>query len=87
MIEWYLDFSTKYSFYIIFVLSVIVYEVGFSKKLPIIKRMIIYILLFIGCIPLQILKVLGLPIIQALLIALLLLVIVRFRSDGSLRED
>lgn len=74
-----------YPYYIILILSAIVYELGFARKLPILKKAFTYLLLAIGCIPLTIFKVLGLPIIQAMLVACVLLIIVRMRRPVNLR--
>ena len=76
-----------YPYYIIVVLTAIIYELGFARKLPLLKKAAIYLLLAIGCIPLTILKVLGLPMIEAMLFAAALLIIVRFRRPTNPREN
>ena len=86
--EWVTMLIDKYPFYVIFALAAILYELGFSRKLPILKKLVAYILLFIGCIPLTILKVLGLPIIPAMIFASVLLIFMRVRSrDSNFREE
>lgn len=79
-------FMDTYPFYIIFVLGAIIYELGFSRKLPVLKKVFIYILLAIGCIPLTVLRALGLPMIEAMLVAAGLLVFMRLRRPSNLRE-
>jgi len=82
LIQYWMD---AYPYYIILILSAIVYELGFARKLPILKKALTYLLLALGCIPLTIFKVLGLPIIQAMLVACVLLIIVRLRRPVNLR--
>ncbi|WP_120189325.1 YlaH-like family protein [Ammoniphilus oxalaticus] len=86
--EWFNQWLTMYpklNFVIILILAAFIYELGFSRKLPILKKAIIYFLLFIGCFPLTIFKALGLPIIQAMLVASALLIVVRLRRPANLR--
>lgn len=75
-----------YPFYMILILAAIIYELGFARKLPPLKKVLTYLLLFVGCIPLTILKVLGLPMIQAMLVATVLLIVVKFRRPSNSRE-
>lgn len=79
-------FMDTYPFYIIFVLGSIIYELGFSRKLPVLKKVFIYILLAIGCIPLTVLRALGLPMIEAMLVAAGLLLFVRLRRPSNIRD-
>ncbi|WP_209808710.1 YlaH-like family protein [Ammoniphilus resinae] len=76
-----------YPFYFILVLAIILYELGFSRKLPILKKLATYVLLAIGCIPLTILKVLGLPIIGAMIVAAVILFLARLRRPMNLRDE
>lgn len=75
-----------YSFYIIVILAAVIYELGFARKLPPLKKIVIYIFLFIGCIPLTVLKVLGLPMIQAMIVTAVLLFIARIRRSSNTNE-
>lgn len=38
-------------FFLIFVLTAVTYELGFAQKLPILKKVGVYVLLFIGAFP------------------------------------
>jgi hypothetical protein len=78
----------RYPFYIIMGLAAIIYELGFATKLPLLKKIIVYLLLVAGCIPLTILKVMGLPMIQAMAVAAVLMIGARIRRKGTDdRED
>lgn len=59
-------------------LLAIVYKLGFAKRLPILKAIIVYLVLVIGALPLAFLGI-ALPLVEALLIAVAILAIVRFR--------
>ncbi len=85
--EWIRTMMDTYPYYIILVLSAFVYELGFARKLPMLKKVFIYILLAVGCVPLTILKALGLPMIEAMLVAAGLLLFVRFRRPTDTREN
>ncbi|MEW9667485.1 YlaH-like family protein [Ammoniphilus sp. 3BR4] len=85
--EWIKTMMDTYPYYIILILAAFVYELGFARKLPLLKRIFIYILLAIGCVPLTILKALGLPMIEAMLVAAALLIFVRLRRPADSREN
>lgn len=82
----------RYGYYIIFLLTVVVYQLGFSRKLPILKAVIVYVVIALGCVPLTILAA-QLPIVEALLITIVFLIIVHVRrrqsknASGSEREE
>lgn len=65
---------------IISLLTLILYKLGFERPLPLLKKLVVYIILVIGCYPLVILLAFGLPIIPALIAAIVLMVAVRFRE-------
>ncbi|MDC3412787.1 YlaH-like family protein [Aquibacillus sp. 3ASR75-11] len=65
-------------YFTIFILSAITYKLGFARKLPILKNVVIYILLAIGSIILTILG-LYLPIAESLSIIAIVLAIYRVR--------
>lgn len=71
---------------IISVLMIIVYKLGFERPLPILKKLIVYVVLVIGCYILVILAAFGLPIIPALIVATLLMVAVRIRRVRYVEE-
>lgn len=59
-------------------LLALVYKLGFAKRLPILKAIIVYLVLVIGALPLAFLGI-ALPLVEALLIAVAILAIVRYR--------
>lgn len=66
----------------IFLLAAIVYRLGFAKKLPLLKNVIIYVLLALGCTILTFFAVF-LPIAEGLVIAALVLIIYKVRLYQS----
>lgn len=62
----------------IVVLCIIVFKLGFAKKLPIAKSMIIYLFLILGCTILTFFAVF-LPIAEGLVVAALILIIYKVR--------
>ncbi|MCF6093550.1 YlaH-like family protein [Microaerobacter geothermalis] len=71
------------AYLVVFVLTALVYKLGFARPLPLLKSLIIYFLLAIGVIPLTLLYAFGLPIVPALAVALVLLIVVRVRRNKS----
>ncbi|RLL45198.1 hypothetical protein D8M04_10085 [Oceanobacillus piezotolerans] len=62
------------------ILAIIAYELGFAKKLPIIKKIIVYILLLIGVFILTIFStVMRMPTVESLIVINLVLGIYRTR--------
>lgn len=70
----------------IFLLSVIVYKLGFAKKLPILKSVVIYFFLALGC---TILTFLGifLPVAEGLVVAAVILIVYKIRLHNSKKAD
>ncbi|WP_408631591.1 YlaH-like family protein [Metabacillus kandeliae] len=70
--------GAKVLFAIIFVLCVLVYKLGFAKKLPLLKAAVVYAVLFFGC---SVLTFLGyfLPIAEGLSITALILAVYKVR--------
>lgn len=81
------EIINEYSFYVILVLTAIVYKLGFARRLPLLKSLIVYFALAVGSVLLKILDALGLPMIEALSAAAALLIIVRFRMRPSGEKD
>lgn len=75
--EFTISWIDRYAFLIIVLLSAMMYHLGFAKRLPILKTLIIYLILIVGCIPLIMLRALGLPIISALTVGVAILLIYR----------
>ncbi|MGD6818400.1 YlaH-like family protein [Metabacillus sp. 84] len=63
---------------VVLILSIIVFKLGFAKKLPPLKAALIYLFLFLGCIILTFLAIF-LPIAEGLIIASLILIIYKIR--------
>lgn len=60
------------------ILMIIVYNLGFARKLPLLKSAIIYILLIFGCLFLTFLAIF-LPIVEGLMVAAIVLIIYKIR--------
>ncbi|MFD1735663.1 YlaH-like family protein [Bacillus salitolerans] len=73
-------------FITIFLLSVIVYKLGFAKKLPLLKSVIIYLFLGVGCTVLTFLGIF-LPVAEGLVVASLILIIYKVRLHQSKNEE
>ncbi|MGP4074098.1 YlaH-like family protein [Piscibacillus sp. B03] len=78
-----MDIGGTEGFWLLFitvaVLAMITYKLGFAKKLPLMKSIIVYALLVFGCFMLVIFAIGGLPIAEVLIITSLVLAIYRFR--------
>ncbi|GIN57514.1 YlaH-like family protein [Lederbergia ruris] len=59
-------------------LAILVYKLGFAKKLPILKSLIIYLFLIVGCLFLTFLAIF-LPITEGLMVAAAILIIYKIR--------
>lgn len=70
-------FITLYILNVIF--GAISFKLGFARKLPLLKTIIVYILLLIGIYIITIFSVLGLPMTESLIIISVVLAIYRFR--------
>ncbi|MCP3741778.1 YlaH-like family protein [Rossellomorea sp. BNER] len=70
----------------IIALSVLVYKLGFAKKLPLLKSLVIYLFLIFGC---TILTFLGifLPVAEGLVIASLILIIYKIRLNNEKKQQ
>lgn len=67
------------SYLIILIMTAIVYKVAFARKLPILKTLLVYLVLAVGCVMLWVMFILRFPIIQILGITLLMIVLARIR--------
>lgn len=74
------------TFVLVFLLSALVYKLGFAKKLSIGKNIIIYTFLFVGCMVLTFLA-LYLPMIEGLMISALILIVYKSRLWREKREE
>ncbi|AOH54146.1 YlaH-like family protein [Peribacillus muralis] len=67
-------------------LCILVYQLGFAKKLPLLKNVVIYAVMALGCTLLSFFAVF-LPMGEALVIASLVLGIYRIRLRNSRKEE
>ncbi|EGK13080.1 YlaH-like family protein [Kroppenstedtia eburnea] len=81
MEEWltWLRSQPLISYLIILIMTAIVYKVAFARKLPILKTLLVYLVLAVGCVMLWVMFILRFPIIQILGITLLMIVLARIR--------
>lgn len=70
----------------IVILSAIVYKLGFAKKLPLLKNIVVYLCLLIGCLIMLVFSY-ALPIAECLAVAALLLIIYKIRLHQSKKHQ
>ncbi|MBA2874135.1 YlaH-like family protein [Thermaerobacillus caldiproteolyticus] len=70
----------------VLILSAIVYRLGFAKKLPLLKNVIIYVLLALGCTILTFFAVF-LPVAEGLVVAALVLIIYKVRLHQAKKRE
>lgn len=70
----------------ILLLSILVYKLGFAKKLPILKSLVIYLFLGFGCTVLTFLGIF-LPVAEGLVVAALILIIYKIRLYQSKKQE
>lgn len=70
--------ATWLQFFTIIILTAIVYQLGFAKKLSLLKNIIVYTCLVCGCLILLVLSYL-LPMVEGLAVAALLLIVYKVR--------
>ncbi len=70
----------------IVILAAVVYKLGFAKKLPLLKNLVIYICLLIGCFVMLILSY-ALPIAEGLAGAAVLLIIYKIRLHQTKKHQ
>ncbi|WP_078554937.1 YlaH-like family protein [Bacillus alkalicellulosilyticus] len=70
---------------IVVITSIVVYNLGFARKLPILKSAVVYIALLVGCIPITIFAI-GMPVVESLLVAAAVLGLYRFRLAKHKKE-
>ncbi|WP_121609394.1 YlaH-like family protein [Mesobacillus foraminis] len=70
----------------IIMLCVVVYKLGFAKKLPLGKSILIYLFLILGCTILTFLGVF-LPIAEGLVVAALILIIYKIRLHQHKKQE
>lgn len=80
------DIAGYVVFILVFLLSALVYKLGFAKQLRLGQNMIIYSFLFVGCIILTFLA-LFLPMVEGLLVAALILIVYKMRLKREKNEQ
>ncbi|SFA51526.1 YlaH-like protein [Anoxybacillus pushchinoensis] len=70
----------------IVVLAIIVYRLGFARELPLLKNVVIYTLLVLGCTILTFFAVF-LPVAEGLLVAAVVLIIYKWRLRQERKES
>ena len=73
-------------FVLVFILSAIVFKLGFARELPLLQNIIIYTFLFLGCIMLTFFAFF-LPMIEGLIVAALILIVYKSRMWREKREE
>jgi len=86
------EFMPSYSsagyalFALVFLMSALVYKLGFARNLKVMQSVVIYIFLFVGCLVLTFLAFF-LPIVEGLIVAALILIIYRVRRMNEYKGD
>ncbi|MBA4494284.1 hypothetical protein H1191_08195 [Paenactinomyces guangxiensis] len=86
MKAWLDGLSPLAIYVIILVLTGIIYKTAFARKLPILKSLVVYVVLALGCLLLALFHYMGLPIIPALFATVILIIITRVRLYYSKRK-
>ena len=73
-------------FILVFILSAIVFKLGFARELPLLKNIVIYTFLFLGCLMLTFFAFF-LPMIEGLMVAALILIVYKSRMWREKREE
>lgn len=80
------DIAGYVLFALVFLLSALVYKLGFAKKLKLSQNIVIYIFLFLGCVILTFFA-LYLPMVEGLIVAALILIVYKTRLWREKREE
>ncbi len=72
-------------FAVVFILSAIVFKLGFARKIRFWQNVVVYIFLFLGCIILTFFAI-YLPIVEGLIVAALILIIYRVRRMNEYKD-
>ncbi|WP_342600525.1 YlaH-like family protein [Psychrobacillus sp. FSL H8-0483] len=72
------DIAGYVLFLVIFLLSLLVYKLGFAKKLHFKQNLVIYLFLLLGCLMLTFLAFF-LPVVEGLIVAALILIVYKIR--------
>lgn len=84
------DESPKLGMFLLYItiilLCVVVYKLGFAKKLPVLKSAVIYLFLILGCTVLTFLGVF-LPVAEGLMVAAVILIIYKLRLKKHKEQE
>ncbi|MFD1426749.1 Ca2+/Na+ antiporter [Kroppenstedtia sanguinis] len=88
MEEWltWLRSQPLLSYLIILIMTAIVYKVAFARELPILKSVLVYLVLAVGCVMFWVMFILRFPIIQILGVTLIMILLARIRMWMGNRE-
>ncbi|WP_169513887.1 YlaH-like family protein [Halalkalibacillus halophilus] len=85
------DIGGDLGFWLLFltiaVLAIITYKLGFAKELPLLKSLLVYIVLVLGCFILIVFAILSLPIVEVLIVVAFILGTYRFRLARERKTD
>lgn len=87
MFAWIETLQFPALYVIILVLTGIIYQSTFATKQPLLKHVLIYLFLALGCYVITVMQILRFPMIQALLITVLLIVVTKVRLSISKRNE
>jgi hypothetical protein len=73
-------------YFMVTLLCIIVYKLGFARKLPLLKSIVVYIVMIVGCFILTFFAI-GLPIAEGLLCSAIFLGIYRFRLYQARKQN
>jgi hypothetical protein len=79
LFDWISQVPNWSLYMIILILCLVIYKTAFARHLPLLKSLIVYIVLAIGCVLFWLMQILGFPMIQALLITVVLIIVTRIR--------
>lgn len=74
------------AYIVILVMTAVIFKVAFARKLPILKAVVVYLVLAIGCYFFAIMHILRFPVIPALAITLVIIAVARLRMVISDRN-
>jgi hypothetical protein len=73
-------------YFFIVILTVVVYRLGFAKKLPLLKNIVIYLCLIIGDLIMLVFSY-GLPIAEGLMVAAVILIMYKIRLHQAKKQQ
>ncbi|KIL41724.1 hypothetical protein SD70_04965 [Gordoniibacillus kamchatkensis] len=86
MTDWFRD-HTLITYLLIFVMVAYVYHKVFAtRRLPILKLIVVYAAMAVGCYLLLIFQLFGLPIVLCIAVALFLMLLTRVRAYAEKRQ-